>query len=68
MGEISEAFPEAKCYAPAPVVTLYAHQYQPKLDEWTETIGEQNLCRKQCDKRNNDNTNTNCNTHSFSPF
>ena len=48
MGEIAAAFPEAKCYAPAPVVTLYAHQYQPKLDEWAATIGEQNLCRKQC--------------------
>ena len=41
MGEIADAFPNAKCYAPAPVVTLYAHQYQPKLDEWTEIIGEQ---------------------------
>ena len=50
MGEIAEVFPNAKCYAPAPVVTLYAHQYQPKLDEWTEIIGEQNLCRKQCDR------------------
>ena len=50
MGEIAEAFPNAKCYAPAPVVTLYAHQYQPKLDEWEETIGRDNLCRKQCDR------------------
>ncbi len=50
MGEIAEAFPNAKCYAPKPVCTLYAHQYQPKLDEWTEIIGEQNLCRKQCDR------------------
>ncbi len=50
MGEIAEAFPNAKCYAPEPVCTLYAHQYQPKLDEWTEIIGEQNLCRKQCDR------------------
>lgn len=48
MGEISEAFPNAKCYAPAPVCTLYDHQYQPKLDEWTDVIGENNLCRKQC--------------------
>ena len=48
MGEIHDVFPNAKCYAPAPVVTLYAHQYQPKLDEWVETIGEDNLCRKQC--------------------
>ena len=50
MGEIADAFPNAKCYAPAPVVTLYDHQYQPKLDEWADTIGEQNLCRKQCDR------------------
>ncbi len=48
MGEISEAFPNAKCYAVPAVCTLYNHQYQPKLDEWTELIGEQNLCRKQC--------------------
>ena len=50
MGEIAEAFPEAKCYAPPAVCTLYSHQYQPKLDEWAETIGESNLCRKQCDR------------------
>jgi len=50
MGEIAEVFPNAKCYAPEPVCTLYSHQYQPKLDEWTEIIGEQNLCRKQCDR------------------
>ncbi|MBR5490371.1 MAG: MBL fold metallo-hydrolase, partial [Oscillospiraceae bacterium] len=50
MGEIAEAFPNAKCYAPEPVCTLYSHQYQPKLDEWTDIIGEQNLCRKQCDR------------------
>jgi glyoxylase-like metal-dependent hydrolase (beta-lactamase superfamily II) len=49
MGEIHSVFPNAKCYAPAPVCTLYSHQYQPKLDEWTEIIGEQNLCRKQCE-------------------
>ena len=49
MGEIHSVFPNAKCYAPAPVCTLYSHQYQPKLDEWTEIIGETNLCRKQCD-------------------
>lgn len=48
LGEISKVFPNAKCYAPKPVVTLYAHQYQPKLDEWVDTIGEQNLCREQC--------------------
>ncbi len=50
MGEIAEVFPNAKCYAPAPVCTLYSHQYQPKLDEWADTIGERNLCRKQCDR------------------
>ena len=50
LGEIAEAFPDAKCLAPAPVVTLYAHQYQPKLDEWTDIIGERNLCRKMCDR------------------
>lgn len=49
MGEIHRFFPNAKCYAPAPVCTLYSHQYQPKLDEWTDTIGEQNLCRMQCE-------------------
>lgn len=50
LGEIAEAFPAAKCFAPAPVVTLYDHQYQAKLDEWAPVIGEQNLCRKQCDR------------------
>ena len=50
MGEIAEVFPNAKCYAVPPVVTLYNHQYQPKLDEWEEVIGSQNLCRKQCDR------------------
>lgn len=48
LGEIHKVFPNAKCYAPRPVVTLYANQYQPKLDEWVEIIGEQNLCREQC--------------------
>ena len=50
LGEIAAAFPEAKCYAPEPVVTLYHHQYQPKLDEWEERIGSGNLCRRQCDR------------------
>ncbi|MCQ2452060.1 MAG: MBL fold metallo-hydrolase [Oscillospiraceae bacterium] len=50
MGEIAEVFPNAKCYAVPPVVALYNNQYQPKLDEWEETIGSQNLCRKQCDR------------------
>ena len=49
LGEIHRAFPEAKCYALAPVCTLYHHQYQPKLDEWTDIIGPKNLCRLQCD-------------------
>ena len=48
MGEIHDAFPQAKCYAPPAVCTLYSHQYQPKLDEWAKVIGETNLCRKQC--------------------
>ena len=48
MGEMHKFFPNAKCYAPKPVVTLYHHQYQPKLDEWVDTIGEMNLCREQC--------------------
>ncbi len=50
MGEIADAFPNAKCYAVPPVVALYSHQYQPKLDEWEAIIGKQNLCRKQCDR------------------
>jgi len=48
MGEIHDAFPNAKCYAVPAVCTLYSHQYQPKLDEWEATIGSNNLCRKQC--------------------
>ena len=49
MGEISRFFPNAKCYAPAPVVTLYGHQYQGKLDEWENVIGSTNLPRTQCE-------------------
>ena len=49
MGEISRFFPSAKCYAPAPVVTLYGHQYQGKLDEWENVIGSTNLPRTQCE-------------------
>lgn len=49
LGEIAKIFPNAKCYAPKPVVTLYYHQYQAKLDEWEETIGRTNLCRTQCE-------------------
>ncbi len=48
LGEIHNAFPQAKCYALPAVCTLYSHQYQPKLDEWTDIIGEHNLCRQQC--------------------
>jgi len=49
LGEIERAFPNAKCYMLPEEVPLYADQYQPKLDEWIDVIGEQNLCRKQCD-------------------
>ncbi|MDR0491718.1 MAG: MBL fold metallo-hydrolase [Oscillospiraceae bacterium] len=49
MGEIERAFPNAKCYMLPEEVPLYADQYHPKLDEWIEMIGEQNLCRKQCE-------------------
>jgi len=48
LGEIHKAFPSARCYAVAPVIALYESQYQPKLDEWSEIIGEANLCREQC--------------------
>ena len=50
MGPIAEAFPKAKCYMLPEDCTVYNHQYQPKLDEWTEIIGEGNLCRKQCER------------------
>ena len=49
LGEIHRAFPGAKCYALPPVCAVYHHQYQPKLDEWTDIIGPKNLCRLQCD-------------------
>ena len=48
LGEIELAFPDAKCYMLPEEVPLYADQYQPKLDEWIDVIGEQNLCRRQC--------------------
>lgn len=50
LGIISEAFPDAKCYVDEQTYRLYNDQYQAKLDEWTERIGETNLCRKQCDR------------------
>ena len=49
LGEIERAFPNCKCYMLPEEVPLYADQYQPKLDEWIDVIGEGNLCRKQCD-------------------
>jgi len=49
LGEIERAFPNAKCYMLPEEVPLYGDQYQPKLDDWIETIGEGNLCRKQCE-------------------
>lgn len=49
MGEIEKAFPKAKYYMLPEEVPMYADQYQPKLDDWVTTVGEQNLCRKQCD-------------------
>jgi glyoxylase-like metal-dependent hydrolase (beta-lactamase superfamily II) len=49
LGEIERAFPNAKCYMLPEEVPLYADQYQPKLDDWIDIIGEGNLCRKQCE-------------------
>jgi len=49
LGVIEQAFPRAKCYMLPEEVPLYADQYQPKLDEWIDVIGEGNLCRKQCE-------------------
>ena len=49
MGEIEMAFPKAKYYMLPEEVPMYADQYQPKLDDWIDVIGEQNLCRKQCE-------------------
>lgn len=47
MGVVQQAFPDAKCYMLPEDLKVYNHQYQPKLDEWTEIIGKNNLCRKQ---------------------
>jgi len=49
MGEIEIAFPDAKYYMLPDEVPSYSDQYQPKLDDWIEIIGEGNLCRKQCE-------------------
>ena len=49
MGEIGKIFPKAKCYMLPEEVPMYADQYQPKLDEWIDIIGEGNLCRNQCE-------------------
>ena len=49
MGELEKAFPNAKCYMLPEEVPLYDNQYQPKLDDWIDRIGEGNLCRKQCE-------------------
>ena len=48
MGEIEQSFPNAKFYMLPEEVPLYADQYQPKLDDWIDTVGEGNLCRRQC--------------------
>ena len=48
MGEIERAFPNAKCYMLPEEVPLYADQYHPKLDDWIGFLGENNLCRRQC--------------------
>ena len=49
LGEIERAFPNAKCYMLPEEVEQYSAQYQPKLDDWIDVIGEGNLCRKQCE-------------------
>ena len=49
LGEIERAFPNAKCYMLPEEVPLYSDQYQKKLDDWIDIVGEQNLCRKQCE-------------------
>ncbi|MCL2401409.1 MAG: MBL fold metallo-hydrolase [Oscillospiraceae bacterium] len=48
LGEIEKAFPNAKCYMLPDEVAGYSDQYQPKLDDWIDIIGEGNLCRQQC--------------------
>ena len=49
LGEIEKAFPNAKCYMLPEEVPLYADQYQPKLDDWIDVVGEGNLLRRQCE-------------------
>jgi len=49
LGEIERAFPNAKCYMLPEEVPMYSDQYQHKLDDWIDIIGEGNLCRKQCE-------------------
>jgi len=49
LGEIEKAFPNAKFYMLPEEVPLYSDQYQHKLDDWIDVIGEGNLCRKQCE-------------------
>ena len=49
LGVIGKAFPNAKCYMLPEDCELYAGDYQPKLDDWIDRIGEQNLCRQQCE-------------------
>ncbi|MCL2200394.1 MAG: MBL fold metallo-hydrolase [Oscillospiraceae bacterium] len=48
LGEIEQAFPNAKCYMLPDEVDKYSDQYQKKLDDWIDIIGEGNLCRKPC--------------------
>ena len=49
LGEIERAFPKAKCYMLAEEVPMYDDQYHKKLDDWVDFVGENNLCRKQCE-------------------
>jgi len=48
LGEIEKAFPKAKCYMLPDEVPKYGEQYQHKLDDWIDIIGEGNLCRQPC--------------------
>jgi len=48
LGEIEKAFPNAKCYMLPDEVDKYDDQYQKKLDDWIDIIGEGNLCRTPC--------------------
>jgi len=49
MGEIEQAFPRAEYYMLPEEVPMYSDQYQKKLDDWIDVVGEINLCRKQCE-------------------